>query len=66
MGHRIECLLYVKEKLWHPPALCQLLSAAMTLICPSRLSSIVSIFSTLLPLVLEPCASIPVTCTVLT
>ena len=47
-------------------ALCQLLSAAMTLICHSRLSSSVSIFSALLPLILEPCVSIPVTSTVLT
>ena len=49
-------------------ALCQLLSAAMTLICHSRLSSSVSILSALLPLILEPCVSIcpsiPVTSTV--
>ena len=45
-------------------ALCLLLSAAMTPICHYRQSSSVSIFSTLLPLILEPCASIPVTSTV--
>ena len=36
----------------------------MTPICHSRLSSGVSIFSALLPLILEPCASIPATSTV--